>query len=65
MAAFVVLVCSVRFLFDGVHIGNFSFGHVDAIAYGSILTPVLAAHGFTYFKDSNYKQKVDDPDATD
>jgi hypothetical protein len=50
MAIIVVAVCALRFLFDGVifsiagHI--ITIPHVDPLSYGSILTPVLAAHGY-------------------
>lgn len=42
----VVTVCSLRFLLDGVSFSGVVIGHVDPLAYGSILTPVLAAHGW-------------------
>lgn len=46
----VVLVACIKFLLDGVtvHLAGISFdlGHVDAMAYGALLTPVLGAHGW-------------------
>ncbi len=52
LSALVVIVCCFRFLLDGVEWTLFghpiSFGHVDPLAYGSILTPVLGAHGYIH-----------------
>ena len=46
----VVVVCAFRFLLDGLTVSfmghNISFGHIDYLAYTSILTPVLTAHGY-------------------
>lgn len=64
----------IKFLLDGVSIdvaGHvLSFGHVDSMAYGSLLTPVLAAHGFVDTRPSRSEsvmvpkdgKAVDDPD---
>lgn len=66
----VVGVCSIRFLFDGITFsyGEHSFivGHIDSLAYGSILTPVLVAHGYVKTRLDSInavKMKVDNPDA--
>lgn len=43
-------VASLKFLMDGVtlHISShvISFGHMDALSYGSLLAPLLGAHGY-------------------
>lgn len=50
LAILVVVVASVKFIFDGVSIkvfGNsFDFGHVEPLVYGTFLGPVLGAHGW-------------------
>jgi hypothetical protein len=64
LSSIVVAVCSFRFLFDGAVIElfgqTFTLAHTDPIAYGSILTPVLAAHSYIRAKAKNVlsKQKV-------
>lgn len=48
-----------RFLFDGITVSmyghSFTFGHVDAMVYASILAPILGTHGFI----TNNKDKKD------
>jgi len=50
LVAFAVICAVVKFLADGVTFTAFghpvSLGHVDPLAYGSLLTPILAAHGY-------------------
>lgn len=50
LSSITVGVCALRFLFDGVAITilgqRIEIPHTDSLAYGSILTPVLAAHGY-------------------
>lgn len=50
MALIVVVTCALRFLLDGITLTLFghslSIGHTDPLAYGAILTPILAAHGY-------------------
>jgi hypothetical protein len=59
MSLIVVTVCAIRFLFDGLSITikdyTLTIGHMDSLAYGSILTPVLAAHGYIRSKLGNKK----------
>lgn len=66
MSVLVVSVAALKFLLEGVtmtvggHAVN--FGHVDAMVYGALLTPVLGVHGYLKGKKSD-AQKVDNPDA--
>lgn len=66
LSVLVVAVCALRFLFDGlsVTIGghNLTLGHIDALAYGSILTPVLGAHGYIKASLNKGRKRVDNPD---
>lgn len=67
MSVIVVTCASIKFMCEGI---NFSYhghavdlGHVDAMVYGALLTPVLGVHG--YIKARSQKppiQKVDNPD---
>ena len=45
-----VLSCVLKFLAEGVtftvHGNLVNLGHTDSLAYGSILTPLLMAHGY-------------------
>lgn len=56
MTCFIVVLCGLKFLFDGVEITIFghiiSFGHADPMAYGTLLTPVLGAHGAREWRNS-------------
>jgi hypothetical protein len=68
LSAIVVVVCSLRFLFDGAVIEvfgqTFTLAHTDPLAYGSILTPVLAGHAYIRANAKNVQKstKVDNPD---
>ncbi len=69
MVVFVIVVCAIKFLLDGVTLKLFghviSFGHTDSFSYGSLLSPVLGAHGFIEGKNAstyNSINRVDDPD---
>ena len=63
LAILVVVVASIKFLFQG---GSISvFGTADASTYAMFLGPVLGAHGFIKGKrisKQSTKQKVDNPD---
>jgi len=63
MTVIVVLVCSIRFLLDGITVSMFghslTVGHTDPLAYGSFLAPLLGAHGYIHTRTT----KVDNPDA--
>ena len=64
-----VVVCCIRFVFDGVTvpIGEkaLSVGHTDPLAYGSILSPVLAAHGFVKISAANIAAKITNKTSVD
>jgi hypothetical protein len=64
LSVIVVMICSFRFLLDGVSVTVFghslSIGHTDPLAYSSFLAPVLGVHGYIHTKT---KPKVDNPDA--
>jgi len=53
MACLIVFVCALKFLMEGVSFNLFghsiSLGHVDAMTYAAMLTPVLGAHGAVEF----------------
>lgn len=51
LSVMIVAVCAVRFLLDGVTVGGFSVGHMDSMAFASIMTPILAAHGYLKAKN--------------
>lgn len=61
-----VLAAVFKFLTDGIsvtvgsHIIN--FGHVDSMAYGSLLAPVLGAHGYLDSRPKEVEERVDNPD---
>lgn len=61
MTVFVVIVCGLKFLFEGVSLvigeHTFSLGHVDPSAYAALLTPVLGAHSWVAGKQSLNKQE--------
>lgn len=70
LSSIVVVVCSLRFLFDGATaelLGQtITFAHTDPAAYAAILTPVLGAHSYIRAKAAareQIKQKVENPDA--
>lgn len=50
LTCYTVIVCVIKFLFEGVtfdvlgHAVN--LGHADAMTYGALLTPILGAHAF-------------------
>lgn len=60
-----VLVASFKFLLDGLSINiaghTITFGHLEALAYGSFLTPILGAHSYIDTRKTD-KPKVDNPD---
>lgn len=67
----VVSVCALRFLFDGLSLNilghTLDIGHMDPLAYGSILTPVLGAHGYVQTRRNYHSMpkgsEIDNPDA--
>jgi hypothetical protein len=63
LSVLVVFVCCFRFLFDGITLtfGQYtlSLGHVDSLAYGAILTPILGAHGYIRTKLNTSSKKVE------
>ena len=67
LSVFVVIACTVKFIFEGVNFSIaghiFNFGHVDAMTYGALLTPVLGAHSYMNVKIPS-TNKVDNPDET-
>ena len=67
LSLIVVGVCSVRFLFDGMVFGHWTFPHTDDMAYTAILMPVLAAHGYVKTRkdtlDLESRRKAYNPDA--
>ena len=69
LSVLVVLICSFRFLLDGISIVIFNhtitIGHTDPLAYATILAPILGTHGYinTRVKRSdNTTKKVTNPD---
>lgn len=63
LAILVVVVASIKFLFQGGAVTL--FGTADASTYAMFLTPVLGAHGFIKGKrisKQTSKPKVDNPD---
>jgi hypothetical protein len=68
LSSIVVIVASLRFLFDGATAEIFgqsiTFAHTDPLAYGSLLTPVLAGHAYirAKAKETLKSRKVDNPD---
>lgn len=77
LVVFVVVMVSLKFFLSGViitvgaHVIN--FGSSDGWAYGSVLSPMLAAHGYNSTRDSVYGSPndrntrfvPDDPDSTE
>lgn len=63
-----ISVACLKFLLEGLSItvdGHvIDFGHVDALAYGSLLTPILGMHGWVNRPQAvpPPKLKVDNPD---
>lgn len=68
LAWVVTLVCSIKFLFEGIEITigahTLSLGHADATTYAAMLAPVLGAHGWKEGKAARPApaNKVDNPD---
>lgn len=70
LVVFVVVICGLKFLLDGVSIQIFghmvSFGHVDSMSYGTMLAPTLGAHGYIATKGiapaPTYNGAVDSPE---
>jgi hypothetical protein len=66
LVVFAVMICGFKFLLDGMVINIMghviSFGHTDSLSYGSILSPILGAHGFIEGKNVTAQNRVDDPD---
>ncbi len=69
LVVFVVIICGIKFLFDGATIQIFghliNFGHVDSMSYGTMLAPMLGAHGYVATKPNpvnTYNGQVDSPD---
>ena len=64
--AFVVVIAGLRFALDGLNINIFghliSIGHTDSLSYGSLLSPVLGAHGYVSTRPSQSISRVDNPD---
>lgn len=72
LAVFVVVICAIKFLFDGVVVNifghTFSFGHTDSFSYGTFLSPVLGAHGYLAGKNTEQGyniSRVDNPDESE
>lgn len=75
ITAFVVVLCTVKFFFEGVTLeiaGHvLSLGHADSLSYGAILGPVLGAQGAREWRipsapnllNNGTSQGVDNPDA--
>lgn len=69
LAFIVTIAATIKFLLDGVtvtvadHVIN--FGKVDALSYGSLLAPVLGAHGYLdgrFKKREESNERPDNPD---
>lgn len=62
------VVVLLKFVIDGVSLKfgayTLNFGHIDSLTYCSILTPILAAHGYVKIKAPMPKgtAQVDNPD---
>lgn len=71
LVVFVVIICGLKFLMDGATIQIFghmiSFGHVDSMSYGTMLAPMLGAHGYVTTKpnpvNTSYNGQVDSPES--
>jgi|SRR5579859_4495289 len=63
-----VMSAVIKFLLDGVTIDIFghiiNFGHTDSVSYGTMLSPILGAHGYMSGRGSNIStlSRVDNPD---
>lgn len=57
----VVVICCFRFLLDGVSTTlfgqKFELGHMESLAYGSIMAPILAANGYIKGKRADNEKK--------
>ena len=60
MSVLAVTAAILKFILEGVTFvfsgHKISFGHVDSLTYGALLTPILGAHGYMATKYSS-KQK--------
>lgn len=74
LVAVAVIAAVARFLLDGVAISIaghvFAFSKTDPLAYGSLLTPILGAHGYMNTRPNTINPiqdgsnpEIDDPDA--
>lgn len=56
-----VFAATAKFLLDGVtltlHGQTIDFGHMDSLSYGTLLAPILGAHGYMSVKEPNNKEK--------
>ena len=66
LVVFAVIIAGLKFLLDGVSVTIFghlvNFGHTDSLSYGSMLTPILGAHGYISGQPTKSAGKVDNPD---
>lgn len=61
LAILVVIVASIKFLFQGGAVTL--FGTADASTYAMFLGPILGTHGYIHTRKPEVKkQKVDNPD---
>lgn len=62
LVAFTTVCVTIKFLLSGVVVTvagvALNLGNVDAMAYGSILTPILAAHGYIKGKKPEPKEEA-------
>jgi hypothetical protein len=49
LSAYAFLMCAVKFLLNGVAVGSFTFGTVDAALIGALLGPTLIAYSAKKF----------------
>lgn len=74
LVVFAVVAAVVRFFLDGVTITvvgqSITLTHQDPLAYGSLLAPILGAHGFINTRPNTINpirdgsaQEIDNPDA--
>lgn len=65
LVVFVVVIVAMKFFLSGViitiGIHTISFGSTDGWAYGSVLSPMLAAHGFNSSRNTTYASLDDAP----
>lgn len=69
LSTVVVLAASVKFLLEGINLTIFghmvNFGHADAMTYGTLLTPVLGAHGYTMTRPNTANPIASQGDSND